>query len=173
MNFYEKLETDCLARLAPLAVDGIEVEELPELKAGQSAASEVPRVTCFYVNEKSPDVRATSFMNQETDVLVVFRVEALRRKGEKGLYDVIERVRALILGWEPPGCKGEFSYVEGGYDQLEGQTWSYLLTYKTGRIIVRVDDPAPEYTLHQVAYYNTELGETKDDAQFVPPINPL
>lgn len=136
MSFFEQLEDECIAKLQPLVADNIDVENFPEKKAGIQPAVEKPRVSVLYASEKGQPNEITGMVVQPGDTQVIFKIEGMRRRGTGGIYEIIEKVKELILGWMPTHCNKPMIFMDGHYDELMDQTWIYYATYQCTRTIV-------------------------------------
>lgn len=157
-KFFELLEDAFITKLEPLTGQDIEVVFMPENAAGNQPAVTKPRVTVMYAKEAAKDNESTDRVQQESDVSVLIQVEAVKRRGDLGLYDVMDRVEKLLVGWYPPHCCKPVIVKEGGYDELKGQTWNYYQHYQTTRFVVEDTQEEDLPLLSQVSFYSNIEG---------------
>jgi hypothetical protein len=139
----------------------VDVEVMPETKKGQQPAIK-GRVTILYAKEAGKPNETTDIIDQETDVQVILKIEAPMRRGSAGLYDIIERVRFLILGWKPVCCWKSFTYSDGEFKELKDNTWIYYVIYSTRRVIVQDFNAEAGPVAKKMIFYNPTLDNTQE-----------
>lgn len=139
-NFIEQLEDDLLKRLKPLTLEEKEVVNFPENKSGIQGAVITPRLMVIFNGEKGGDIRATDHISQENDIMMDIWLTCRTRRGKNGLYDAIEKCNLYLVGWTPPRCEKKMSFVSGQWEEIAEDNWTYIITYKTSRMMVQFDN---------------------------------
>jgi hypothetical protein len=141
---YTTIETDIVARLAPLVTAGYEVEAMPDNEGANRPPRQRGRVTVQVGMSKFGEHRSiTAAVVQEEDIYVdiILRARTLRATG--GIYDLCELARRLLIGFTPQNCRLPLAGVDfGGINpaELQDSIWTYSLRLKTQTISVGAAD---------------------------------
>jgi hypothetical protein len=91
----------------------------------------------------------TDALAQRRQVVVVLLVQVATLRSEVGLVAVLDRLRALLLGWTPPHGSPLRGLEERFLDSANG-LWSWEATWTTETLVVADREPAPGPRLSQV-----------------------
>ena len=105
MNF-EQLENDIVSRLQPLATESIEVIALPETEKDFKRGIDDARITVAFNGAEWQKNTTTDKISQTLVVTTGVVVQARFLRGEKGVYQLFDNVRKLLIGYAPTGCYG-------------------------------------------------------------------
>lgn len=175
----QQYEAGLAALLGSLAAMGLtvqtQVEVLPENKAGLEDALDGARVTIAYRQSEFGEGNrgggqpfygglGSPAAQEETLHADVF-VRARGRSNSKGVYQVIEAVRYLLMGKVPfPGARGVWFTGQQLDDFEERGVWRYMLSVATSTVLVSSFDSA-EQALQAVSFALTQIQGT-----VLPPI---
>lgn len=98
-------EDDIVARLAPLAVNGVQVIPMPESVAAFQRDFEEARITVAFNDLTSPDTLSTSKIVQLGMLSFMVVIQANKLRGETGVYKLYDRTSKLMAGFQPTNCE--------------------------------------------------------------------
>lgn len=161
---------DAFAKLTPtptsfVLTPGVEVETLPDNKAGIQEALVIPRVTVSYVQSSFGTEREATFqagligvVAQEETLNVCISVRGIGPR-RMAVYPVMEAVRGLLFGKTPlPGALGLW-FTNQNIDELENAGgWRYMLFVATSMVIVSDNEPAESLVEKVVFAWNLPGG---------------
>jgi hypothetical protein len=127
-TIYEVLEDAAIAQLAPLAPD-IEVVPWPDSESDFVKAFAKGRISVQCHSSVSGDQLTTDISTSEETVTLHFFLEAKKRRGQWGIFDLKRHVDAVMNGFKPDGWK---RFVPAPFQQnerTEQNTWRYNLLY--------------------------------------------
>lgn len=135
--------------LSIIKTPGVEIETLPDNKAGIQEALQVPRVTVTYVQSSFGTEKESTFhaglinvVAQEETLNICISVRGMGPR-RAAVYPVMEAVRGLVFGKVPlPGALGLW-FTNQNIDELEqAGGWRYMLFVATSMVIVSDNEPA-------------------------------
>jgi Gp37 protein len=119
-----ELENAITSRLAPLVQEGLNIENTPRSNRPQPKAKLI--VFCENGNASSP-ITHNSFVQEQ---VLTFRLnfELTDLRSHEGIYQYIESVENLLMGFTPMGDRhGSFYLVSDQFIPGEKDHWSYTM----------------------------------------------
>lgn len=125
---YRQFENELLGPLQPLSADGIEVAVLPQVQAAFSKTFNA-RVFVGYGGSKYDRPTASDIVVQNEVVSVFVILQSRFLDSPNGIYALIERVKALLLGFQPQHTTRLYlSSID--FDKYEDNVWNYIVTFE-------------------------------------------
>lgn len=125
--FYSLLEDDIKTKLTTDLGSSIEVEVMPETQAAFSRPFLKPRVEVCYKNSDFKDPNSVFTISQEEYQVLELVIWCKLRRGTNGIYDILEKVRKSIIGFEPTHC-GKIYLKSFKPEDYKDNLWTYTLT---------------------------------------------
>jgi len=151
MNIHE-LESDIVARLAPLVNAGIEVIASPDTEAAYKRPTK-PRVIVAFSGAMpagaKDGLRAMGAIVQNFEVLINVIVQTRNIRGTDGLYSVERVVRSLLIGYMPVNC-AKMTLQKMQVENYEDGTWNYVITFAAPTVFVEDEPEITEVLLNQI-----------------------
>lgn len=145
---YQELEQAVAALLNPLSEQGFRVDPMPERLADLNLKRhEKGAVTIFYEESNFEDSKSIDFIVQPERVHLLLICSAPQLRGEFGLYELIRKIKALLIGADAPPFK-RFRLVSDKVGSPFGQEenlWHRTITVMTERdYIQEYEEPEPQ-----------------------------
>ena len=126
MDRFSELEESILARLQPLALKGLQIDNSPK----QCPAAAIAAVRFYLTGESAEPIKTCS---QNSMVSLTFALRLCDGRDHKLAYPYIEGIK-LLLNWYNPGLKdyGRFEFQNLAYETVlveRGTIWLYALTF--------------------------------------------
>lgn len=132
---YETLENNIHARLTADLGSNIEVSIMPESQAQFSRPFTKPRVEICYKSSDFDKPQSINRVSQNEISQLELVIIARLRRGNNGLYDVIEKVKDSIVGYQPDHY-GRVYFKTLKPEDFKDNLWYYTLTIETPTLIV-------------------------------------
>jgi len=150
--FYSLLEDDIKTKLTTDLGSGIEVEVMPETQSQFSRPFLKPRVEVCYKNSDFKEPNSTYTISQEEYQVLELVLWTRLRRGTNGIYDLLEKVRKSIIGFEPTHC-GKIYLKSFKPEDYKDNLWTYTLTIQCKTIVnedfIEVTEPLLTQSLAQ------------------------
>lgn len=101
--------------------------------------------------------KATGKVAQNGEVEVTVTVEALKLRGDYGIYDFYKKVRKSLLGFDPEDCD-KLWMKSFGFVDYEAGVWIYEMCLSAPTMIVQQDDEVPLSPGPAQITVNTSIG---------------
>lgn len=104
---YETLESEILARILPINIvnPSIAVERMPEVEADRSRPLPTKaKITIIYAGSEYSLPQSTSYIKQDEKIFIQILIESTFLRGNTGIYNIIEVLKDLLLGFRPTNC---------------------------------------------------------------------
>ena len=132
--FFELLENDIKTKITTDLGVNYEVEVMPETQAQFSRPFLKQRVEVCYKSSDYTSPQSTNYISQhETQQLELVLVSKLRR-GTNGIYDLMNKVRKSIIGFEPTHC-GKVYLKSFKPEDFKDNLWYWTLTIECKSMI--------------------------------------
>lgn len=135
---FERIENELIEALSPLKEKGFEVLPLPENEKDYNRPQDKPRVTVCYSKSKYEPTKGTNQVSQEESLFYTIIIESKTRRGDSGVYTVLNLVRAILLGFKPTDS-GRLTLVEQELNGISEGYWTYSAVFSTKALIMQVD----------------------------------
>lgn len=142
---YDQIEDAIVTKLtADIVVDGnVIVEALPDNQLANVPAMDKPRLTVAYHHSMFGEGRygdslptiSTSSSVQDENIRMSVEIEARKKRGALGVYDLIYKVRQSILGFEPLSLE-KLKLVEVRFVNMVNNNFIYSVTFGTKGVAV-------------------------------------
>jgi hypothetical protein len=156
---YGLLEDEIVARLAPIATAGHEVEAMPSIPVENSSIKHSGRITVQVGAAKGDtgDIQSqSSASDQYEDVFVeiIIRSKRLRTSNQgAGIYDLSELARKLLQGWRSSMSLMPFEFVDFAPlapDNITDSIFTYSLRMKTQGFLATDDEEDLSVLINQI-----------------------
>lgn len=129
-----EIEKAIVERLAA-QLAGVKVEAFPDKPDTYNMHHPKGAVLVAFGRSTYSQPRATDLVVQERriewDITLVMR----NLRDHAGAYDVLDAVRLILTGWQPPACRKMMPVREQFLDQRQG-VWTYVMTMACATTVV-------------------------------------
>lgn len=141
MNF-EALENDLQIKLQADLGASVSVEVEPQLEAENTQPFVKPRVTIYLDQSEFEKTSSTVYIVQDENTKVILLVRARLLRGDNGVYDLIEKIRKSIVGFQPAGWSKLWLAKISLEERFKGM-WCYAVAI-AGKSMIVEEAEAPE-----------------------------
>jgi hypothetical protein len=142
-------------RLAGL-LPGLRVEFFPERPAEYRLNHSVGALLVSHLGGKFEEPDDIGFVVQARTVKLSVTVVLKQLNGRDGALDVLDLVRAALVGFKPPHCRRKLYALDEKFLGEEAGIWQYALDFATEAVQVEDADIGTEPLLTQVTYEETQ-----------------
>lgn len=132
---YQLLETDIVTRLQARLGPAIDVHVLPETDAAYSRGFSKPSVTVAYAESDFDMPRSTAQVVQDEMQTVQLIIRCTKLRGANALYDIAERSRKALVGFQPTHCR-RMSLKSFKMEERQENVWTYSMVFLAPTTIV-------------------------------------
>lgn len=141
LDFYEKLEDAFRDRLQPLAAAGFTVEIAPENSEDFSVSFRHGRIRIIYRESDYQPIADVGAVVQGEHLTIEVSVESRHRRGNGGVFAMMQGCRALLLGWRPPGCNRKIWMGRQSFSSIDPRgAWEYMQEFKTAAVAMEMEE---------------------------------
>lgn len=167
---YEVLESEILERILPInAINpNIAVEIMPELEAERTRPLPTKaKITVIYAGSEYSLVNSTSYVKQDEKIFIQILVESTFLRGPQGIYNIIEVLKDLLIGFRPTYCmpiQMVKHHTLGGEDaQKINNMWAYnMILQANGAISVENFEENYVSVLKKITLVDQPSGEINE-----------
>lgn len=103
---YETLESEIVARIAPLASADLSIVGMPESEAERKRALPTKaRITVIYAGSEYDKTTSTGQNRNAENVFITLFIESTFLRGPVGIYNLIRVMKLAFSGYKPTNCQ--------------------------------------------------------------------
>ena len=165
---YEEIETDVVAKLAPLSAANFTAVIRPENEKEYEEAKKAINRGCVFVGYTSgtfrattdrPELKSTDILVQDEVVNIELAFQCRKLRGDNGLFKLIEISKKLLLGYKPSNCSKIYMVRMEPPMWNEG-LWTYTLMIGCEGMLVEHDEEEVGALITRIRLENEALNET-------------
>lgn len=157
---YEIIETACVTQMASLTPD-VDVLVLPENESNYKRGNVKTRVTVSIISlgygEKGTEERdrnyAVDISAHQENVYIEVVIQSVKLRGERGVYQVFEQVKAALLGFNPHDCDKMY-LLDFEIFKREDSVFHAVAKFRCSRLVVEYYEEPTEPLLTEITYDN-------------------
>ena len=170
---YEQIETDVVAKLAPLDLANFNAVIRPENENEYAASKKAIDKGCVFVGYTSgtfkattdkPELNTTDILVQDEVVNIELAFQCRKLRGNNGLFKMIEIAKKLLLGYRPSNCTKIYMVRMEPPMWNEG-LWTYTLMIACEGMLVEHDEEDTGALITRITLENSVL--TDEDDQII------
>jgi hypothetical protein len=134
---FETLEDNIIARLnSKIASGTVEIEVMPDVEKDFVRPTTKGRITvCYKESDYNPLLSTGPVIQKETQQIELY-LQATKRRGLYGIYDLFNKSRLALVGFTPDNCDTKIQGVKFDFWLRENNMWIYrFLISTTSRLV--------------------------------------
>lgn len=165
-----QFEEEIVDRLDPIVSSNTSVSPIPENADFRLPIGDKISVYVSAAESRFDPSLVTSSSNQDEDVTISILVMGSRLRGSSGIYPIVARVRALMIGWHSSHSTKGIDLIGGGFVEPEERdlnVFRYMLRFKASLMLSPIDQEEAPVLITQITHISSITNEatiTRDDS---------
>ena len=145
---FENFENDIKTKLQTDLGAAVNVEVEPQFEGENIQPFIKSRITIFLDQSEFDKTKTTQYIAQDENTKVFLLVRSRTLRGENGIYDLTEKIRKSIVGFQPLNWD-KIWFVKISFDERFKAMWSYVVVVGSKSMIVEEIEEPVEIPLTQ------------------------